>query len=194
MNHSLYISLAKQSFSKFWLIAFATTLIYSFISAAVNSIAIGIILVGPLMYGYTVFTREIIDREKAELENLFCGFSRFVETMIAGLIYTILISFGTALLIVPGIIITLGLSMTFYIMAENPTISGVDALKASWEMTKGYKGDIFVFSLKFIGWGLLCLLTCGIGFYALQPYFTIAFWHYYRDLKLRQSPNSQNIF
>ena len=194
MNHSLYISLAKQSFSKFWLISFAVTLIYSILSSVVSSTMLGIILIGPLMYGYTVYVREIIDRDQADIENLFCGFSRFAETLIAGLIYTISIYFGIALLIVPGIIIALGLSMTFFIMADNPTISGVDALKASWEMTNGYKTDIFVFSLRFIGWGLLCLLTCGIGFYALSPYFTMAFWHYYRDLKFRQTANTQNIF
>lgn len=188
MNHSQFTFCARQSFKGPWLMASLITVLYCLICSAASSLVIGIILTGPLYYGYTVFIKDMIDKSTTEIETLFCGFNRFIETMIAGLIYSLAIAVGTMLLIVPGIILSLGLSMTFRIMADDPNISGIDALKKSWEMTTGYKTDLFVFHLRFIGWFLLAILTCGIGMYVLTPYFTTSLWFYYRELK-----NHKNI-
>lgn len=114
---------------------------------------------------------------------LFKGFDRFVETLVAGLIISVLAAVGFALLIVPGIIISCGLSMTFFIMADDPNISGIDALQMSWNMMNGQKMNFFCLGLRFLGWALLCVLTCGIGFLWLQPYMTLAFLNFYRNLR-----------
>lgn len=187
MNHSLFINAAKQSFQPNWVMLSVATLLYSVLISLTNYAVVGIILTGPLMYGYFAMLRESVYTSNVNFETLFSGFNRFVETMIAGLLYSLAISFGLLFLIVPGIIVSLGFSMTFFIMAENPNISGVDALKKSWDMTNGYKADLFVFFLRFIGWCLLSILTCGIGFFALQPYITLAQYHYYNELKMRSS-------
>lgn len=179
MNHSHFIALAKQNFSKVWLMSSAATLLYSLLNSATQSF---FIFTGPFAYGYADYIRQTIERENTDLNPLISGFNRFVETMVAGLLYLLIICIGFYLLIVPGIIAALGLSMTFFIMVDDPNISGVDALRKSWLMMKGYKADYFLFCCRFIGWFLICVLTFGLASFVVTPYFNRAKWHYYRAL------------
>lgn len=179
MNHSQIIALAKQNFSRVWGMSFLATLLYSLLNSATQSLYI---FYGPLAYGYTDYIRQTIDTGNTDLNPLISGFNRFVETMVAGLLYVIIVCIGLCLLIVPGIIAAIGLSMTFIIMADNPNISGVDAIKKSWEIMKGNKTDYFLFGCRFIGWWLLCFITFWLAAFFVMPYFQIAKWHYYRNL------------
>ena len=179
MNHSHFIALAKQNFSKVWLMSSVATLLYSLLNSVTQSF---LIFTGPLAYGYTNYIRQTIDTENTDLEPLVSGFNRFVETMVAGLLYLLIIFIGFYLLVVPGIIAALGLSMTFFIMVDDPNISGLDALKKSWQMMKGHKTDYFLFCCRFIGWILICVLTFGLASFVVNPYFERAKWHYYRAL------------
>ena len=183
MNHSMFMSLARQRLSNLWIISAVAYLIYSLIVGASTWAIIGIILAGPMEYGWIMYLRKQADEGVSNMETLFSGFNRFAETMIAGILQGILVGIGCALLVIPGIILALGLSMTFYVMAEEPNISGVDALKKSWEMMKGHKADLFVFYLKFIGWVLIGIITCGIGMFFVVPYIQTAQLYYYRELK-----------
>ena len=90
---------------------------------------------------------------------------------------------GLLLLVVPGIIVACGFSMTFFIMTDDANISGVDALKMSWQMMEGHKMQLFMLWLNFIGWFLLSIITCGIGFLWLTPYMTAATLNFYRSLR-----------
>ena len=72
--------------------------------------------------------------------------------------------------------------MCCYIMADNHDIGIMDAIKESKRITQGYKGDIFVLGLSFIGWGLLCILTLGIGFLWLAPYASTTYSNLYNKL------------
>jgi uncharacterized membrane protein len=67
-------------------------------------------------------------------------------------------------------------------MAENPEMSASEACAKSKEMMKGYKFDLFVLELSFIGWSLLCIFTCGIGFIVLRPYMEAATADFYREI------------
>ncbi|GHT57847.1 hypothetical protein FACS18945_2990 [Bacteroidia bacterium] len=87
------------------------------------------------------------------------------------------------LLIIPGIIAAISYSMTFYIIADDPAISAMDAINKSKKMMYGYKMKYFCLSLRFLGWALLCILTLGIGFLWLMPYIQVTFAKFYDDLK-----------
>ena len=84
---------------------------------------------------------------------------------------------------IPGIVKALAYSQTFFIVAENPHISVRKAMRLSIAMTKGYKGDLFVLGLSFIGWALLSTLTLYIGFLWLSPYINATLVNTYRFLK-----------
>ena len=87
------------------------------------------------------------------------------------------------LFIIPGIVKWYSYSMMFYIMAEYPGMSARKAMNISKELTRGYKGDLFVTDLSFIPLAFLCLLSLGIGSLWLLPYYQMTFTNIYRALK-----------
>ena len=56
----------------------------------------------------------------------------------------------------------------------------------------GHKMDLFLMSLSFIGWALLCILTLGIGFLWLFPYINVSIAKFYQDRKGEEETYSSN--
>lgn len=185
MNENiLLMRKAKFLLAGQWMEAFVGSLIYTLLMAAASYIGFGeFIIGGSLTFGYFLYLTSLVDRRQSDYNLVFRGFNRFVETLVAGLIYYLAIFVGAILLIVPGIIAYCGLSMTFYIMVDNPNISGLDAIKQSWEMMKGQKWNFFCLQMRFFGWILLCVLTAGIGYIFLSPYMTVTNLNFYRKLR-----------
>jgi uncharacterized membrane protein len=74
--------------------------------------------------------------------------------------------------------------MTPYILAESKNVKATDALKLSMRMTQGYKGEIFVMCLSFIGWAILSAITCGLlQFLYTGPYMELSFAGLYNELR-----------
>jgi hypothetical protein len=66
--------------------------------------------------------------------------------IVAGILSSLATAAGFLLLIIPGIIVWLALSLVYpVIIAEDS--GGSDALRRSWELTKGYRWKIFVASV-----------------------------------------------
>ena len=129
-----------------------------------------------------------------EFKNIFdifkntnlCGNALLLEILIS--VFTFLWSL---LLIVPGIIKGLSYSMAPYILAEKEYyISSSDAIKESMEMMEGHKMDLFVLSLSFIGWFLLCGITCGIASIYVIPYYRATMVNFYNSIK--EKPQEQS--
>ena len=185
MNENvLLIRRAKEQLSGKWgNVAIAALVFLALNAVADMSYFITLIVYGPLCFGFYLYLAAYIDTGENNLNLLFKGFERFGETLIAGLLYIIALTIGTILLIIPGIILALGLSMTFFIMVDEPEISGFDALKKSWDMMRGQKWNLFCLWLRLFGWFLLSILTCGIGFIFYVPYQVAVFQNFYRKLR-----------
>lgn len=184
MDNVAFMRKAKAQLAGHWGDAAIGSLIFLVIWVAASCTYVGeLILTGPLTFGYILFLSCLVDTKTSKLDLLFSGFNRFVETLIAGLLMSIVVAIGMVLLIVPGIILALGLSMTFFIMADDANISGLDALKQSWNMMNGHKWDLFCLEFRFIGWIILASITCGIGFIWLYPYMFTATLNFYRQLR-----------
>ena len=140
----------------------------------------------PLEWGFAVYFLNLIRKEDIRYERLFDGYKDFIRTFLLEFFYCIAIVIGLFLLIVPGIIVAIGLSMAPYILKDDPQISAMDALMKSWKMTNGHKMKLFWLGLSFIGWIILGLITFGIGFFLIAPYIETTFAHYYEDLKKEQ--------
>jgi uncharacterized membrane protein len=74
------------------------------------------------------------------------------------------------IVLIPLIYVSLGISQTFFTIANDKNISGLDALKASWRLMKNKKLKLLLLQLSFIGWIVLSILTLFIGFIFLVPY------------------------
>lgn len=119
---------------------------------------------------------------KSEFMRMFDGFSDcFVASLLANIIQTVAVSVGMVLLIVPGVILALMFSQTFYILRDHPDMSGPDALMASKDMMQGHKMELFKLQLSFIPWFLACVLV--IPALYVVPYFTAAMAAFYENLR-----------
>lgn len=175
---------AKAQLSGKWVNVALGSLIYLVIMGVAGSTYLLELLVyGPLTFGFYLYLACNIDTGVNNFNLLFKGFERFADTLVAGLLYSLAVGIGLCLLIVPGIIIACGFSMTFFIMVDDPNISGIDALQQSWNMMRGHKWDYFCLQFRFIGWMILAILTCGIGMILLLPYMVVASQNFYRKLR-----------
>lgn len=180
-----------------WGLAIGTFLLYFVITGIYQNIPyIGglasIVLSGPFQLGLTKFTLAFSRKNEPRAEQLFEGFNDFSRALNASLIMTIYIVLWLLLLIIPGIIVALSYSMTFFILADDENISASDALKKSKEMMDGNKMKLFLLGLSFFGWALLCILTLGIGLLWLIPYMQITVAKFYQDLKGEEETRGTN--
>jgi uncharacterized membrane protein len=191
-ENSILMQQAKEALTGKWGLAIGTIVVYMLIVGGISAIpfagTVGMFIIGgPFALGLTSFTLNLSRDKEAKLEQIFGGFNNFVVALSAYLLMMVYVMLWMLLLIVPGIIAALSYSMTFYILADDDTISASDALKKSKQMMEGYKWKYFCLGLRFIGWALLCILTLGIGFLWLMPYMHVSMAKFYDDLKENQS-------
>jgi len=142
------------------------------------------LLVGaPLNLGVIAIFLKLYNGYDFEFEEIFHGFRDFTRAVIAGLLISLYVMLWSLLLIVPGIIAALGYSMTFYIMVENPGMPATEAMALSKRMMNGYKTELFMLAISFLGWFILAVLTGGIGFFWLAPYANMSFTIFYNQIK-----------
>ena len=142
-----------------------------------------IVLSGPFALGMAIVALTISKEEEPKVDQLFSGFSHFLTAFLAYLLTTVFTLLWMLLLIVPGIIAALSYSMTFFIIAEDPSMSAMDAIDKSKKMMDGYKWKYFRLCLRFVGWCLLCILTLGIGFLWLAPWMQVTGAKFYEEVK-----------
>lgn len=179
---------ARASLSGKWGLAVGTFLVYMLIVGAVlavrtSGVIASILITGPMMLGIATFSLTLSRNQDAKLEQIFEGFKNFGTALTAYVLMVIFIFLWMLLLIIPGIIRAIAYSQVFYIIAEDPSISAMDALRKSKEMMYGYKWKYFFLGIRFMGWALLCILTLGIGFLWLTPYMQVSYANFYEDIK-----------
>lgn len=170
-------------------IAFVSPSAFSKIGTGGMCCAMGIIclmiffVLLPFSAGYMVSCMHLYTEGDAKLiGNMFkATFSDFFRIAGAMFLVYIAVLLGS-LLIVPGFILICGLSMTPYILEDEPQLSAFQAIKRSWNMMKGHKKELFILHLSFIGWFLLIILTLGIASVWAMPYLSTAQAAFYRDI------------
>lgn len=160
------------------------TLVYLLITGVLSyTVAGALLLAGPLMFGLYWCIAAVVRGNNVGIEKLFCGFNDFGGTMLLGLMYQLYIFLWSLLFLIPGIIKSVEYSMAFFVKVDHPELDWKQCLTESGRLTYGHKWDIFVLQLSFIGWYLLCILTCGIGVFFLMPYVYTTMGNAYEQLK-----------
>jgi uncharacterized membrane protein len=88
--------------------------------------------------------------------------------MLATVLVGVCTLIGFLLLIVPGIIVALGLSMTT-LLVINQGMGPIESMKESMRITKGYRGQIAVLSLALMALNLVGFLVVGVGLLVTIP-------------------------
>jgi uncharacterized membrane protein len=179
---------SREALKGKWGNAIVTFIIYALITASVGSMGdlgpfLSLLLAGPLSLGVAIFALAVARGKDASVELIFEGFKQFMTALTAYLLVITVVLLWTILLIIPGIIALLAYSMTFYIIADEPSIKPADALIKSKRIMKGYKLKLFYLYLHFFLLAILCTLTLGIGFLWLIPYVHVTMATFYDDLK-----------
>ena len=145
---------------------------------------IGLLLIGSLEVGMNRYVLKLTDyRLDIKLSDLFSGFDVFFKALFITVLYGLGVFIGTILFIVPGIIIALMFSQSYYILAQNPEKTAIECMKLSTNIMKHHKWELFVLELSFIGWIILGLIPFGLGLLWVMPYYFVTLGNYYVALK-----------
>ena len=124
------------------------------------------------------------DHKKGAFADLFSSFPLFFKYLFGSILYGLIVLGGFLLLVIPGIIWLIQFQFFGHFIVDKK-LGPIAALKMSSEITKGTKGDLFLFVLL-LGLinllGALCLL---VGLFATIPTAMVAFTFVYRKLLAR---------
>lgn len=197
MTNQDYKNSALNALRGRWPVAVLATLVIFLIAVAVSAVSgeenpsiwqtlvsliLSVGLAQPLSVGYDnafrVLGKDGDDRIMGNMFRIPFG-SNYMHIVFGTLLTSVVITVGLILFIIPGLIWAFAYAMVPYVLVTRPELSVSEAMKTSRLMMRGHKFDLFYLYLSFIGWGLLCVLTLGIGCLWLSPYLIsaqAAFW------------------
>lgn len=210
-NRSLLKSNAKKALSGKWLMGLAACLIYNImqslsirynaaVDAAMSSLSFGnfsfsvltfvlwivlALLVCPVlavgMHRYFMENRQ----GRSPIGTIFSVFrDNFANVALVQFLVALKVTIGY-IIIIPGVIWQYRYAMVGYLMAENPSMTCSRAMELSRAMMHGEKWNYFVLQLSFIGWGILCVCTFGIGALFLRPYIEATNAEFYAAMRAK---------
>lgn len=200
MNTAELKANAKEQLRGKWAVAIATVLVanilidsdvmykvsekFGLIGLSISCSLISLFLGGVISVGLCKFLLDMTTkREEPRFETLFSQFNIYLKTLGLNILITLSVCIGTILFIVPGIIVGLMFSQSYYILSEDPSKSITQCIKQSVDMMNGHKWDLFYLELTFIGWWLLTAITVGIAGLWVAPYVKVTETNFYLSIK-----------
>lgn len=190
-SNTQLIGRAWSALGPVWLVSIGIILVESLVNSAVSAVFFGLLslfISGPMLMGNARCFLAVARGEEVRLSMLFDGFKHFVNTMLAGLLFLLAMAAGLILLVIPGIVIGIGFSQTFYILSDHPEMECTKAMSESWRMVM--KGGFF---WKVLGMGILQLfvilggvLALGIGLLFAIPVIYTASGLLYDEIRSSQ--------
>jgi len=123
-----------------------------------------------LSVGFIFYCMAIRRGERAEFLTLFDGFSLVGKIILLYIVEFFFVLLWSILLLVPGIIAAYRYRFAIYNLCENPGIGLMEAIAMSKQQTLGYKGQLLMLDLSYLGWSILAKLPSLFFYYqALVP-------------------------
>jgi uncharacterized membrane protein len=139
--------------------------------AIVSSIVAGVIpliLQGPMIAGFHIFTMKKLQGRRAEFGDLFTGFNFFVPTLVATILIGIFTFLGTIACIIPAFVIAAMYKFT-YLFIVDKRMDFWPAMQASHAIVKQDYFGFTMFLLALIGINILGVLCCIVGVLVTIP-------------------------
>lgn len=119
-----------------------------------------------LATGFTLYCMAVRRSERAEFLTLFDGFSFVGKIIGLYIVEYFFIVLWSMLLFVPGIVASYRYRFAIYNLCEHPELGIMEALDMSKQQTLGYKSQLLMLDLSYLGWFILASLPMGYeGFY-----------------------------
>ena len=126
-------------------------------------VAYHLLVLGPVGFGGMYAFLRAARGGTPDVGDLFAAFrGDYWQAVLAGLLISALVGIGMVLLVVPGVIAAVRLAWVPYLVIDE-RLAAVDAVKASWERTRGHGMTIFAIGLLAIPIVLVGLLLLGVG-------------------------------
>lgn len=179
---------SREKLKQHWLISAFICFIYALLVGAPSELntygnLLSLLLAGPLQLGMSIYFLNIFYDKPASIENLIEGFKPLLKVLLLYFLISTVTLIGFMLLVIPGVIISLGLSMSYYIFIEEPELTIEEILKKSWKLTDGYKMELFILQIRFIPWYVLGILSFFVGVFFVLPWHQLTLIYYYTLLK-----------
>ena len=137
-------------------------IIVAVIAAVLFALVIVLVLGGLVESFSNVYWLRLIRGQSADLGDTGRAVHFLVPVVFTSILQQLAIVGGLLLLIIPGIMAALGFQFATFVVVDK-NIGYIDALKASWRMTDGYKGQLFAFLFLIALLNLGGVLACCVG-------------------------------
>lgn len=134
-----------------------------------------------LSFGYTGYLLRVVRGEASGVGNLLDGFGIAGRAIVLTIFIDVLVALASALLFVPGIILSYAYAMARRLQMDHPDWSPVRCMRESRYMMRGHKWDLFVLQLSFLGWLILATIP-GVSVF-VKPYVSLAETVFYENLR-----------
>jgi uncharacterized membrane protein len=185
-ENKVLMTQAREALRGKWGVAIGGVVVYAILVFGFSFIPTGgeivsYLLEGVLALGLAGFGLSLSRKQDVKVLDIFN--EKFWVSLGAWLLQLLFIVLWALLLIIPGIIALYSYALTYYILVDNKEMGIQEAIQKSKEMMQGNKWKLACLEGRFIGWGLLCILSLGIGFLWLCPYMMISYAQFYDDIK-----------
>ncbi|MDR2915528.1 MAG: glycerophosphoryl diester phosphodiesterase membrane domain-containing protein [Tannerella sp.] len=131
--------------------------------------------------GYLKNCLQTLDGEEPQFSAYGQVTRKLPAFILASILYSVIISIGFALLIIPGIYLLLRLQFFYASMVDENT-GIVESFKRSWNITKGYSLQLFILMLIMILISFIGTIALFIGIFVAVPLTTLIYGYTYRKL------------
>jgi len=156
----------------------------SFTTGLFNMIYAFLVLI-PVSYGCTWVYLKAVRGESFKTGDIFFAYQSFGNVLLANILVFLIVGCGIAMLIVPGIIFACKLAFVPYLVMDEK-MDAVEAIRKSWNMTKGYAGTIFLMGFVSVFVALGGIICFGVGIIPASIWISLAFAAFYFGVANRQ--------
>ena len=149
------------------------------------ALAFSFFIVTPVSYGMQWVFLKMVRGDKYDVSDLFEGFkSNYINIILANLLTGAIIGAGIIFFIIPGIIFACKFAFVPYLVMDKK-LEVIEAVKTSWNMTKGHTLTIFLMALLVIPIFILGLLMIIIGILPAVIWIEAAFASLYHSVDIK---------
>jgi hypothetical protein len=158
-----------------------------------SAVAFGFTLLSQLVHAllsflWIRFALAIHDARPISTRELFPSGLMFLNFLAVSIMYDLMVTAGLILLVVPGFYLAVRYGFAGFLIVEgrpNP----IDAFHGSAELTRGVRGELFLFGVVLlllnVAGALFCGVFCGVGILLTVPTSAFAAARMYRRLAAR---------
>jgi uncharacterized membrane protein len=146
-----------------------------------------LIIGGAIYVGINRSLLGVLAGRTPEVGDMFNGFDRMGQALLANLVIAVLVGLGMVACIVPGIILAIMWMFVSLVLAETQ-LDFWPAMQASMDLTSGYRWNLFFLMLASLVVILIGLAACCVGVFVAQAVVMTAVALAYRFVQTHPKP------